>query len=578
MLRTIRGRLTLSYALLLFLTVSLMGTFLVGALDHYYLKESTANLEAHARVFTHYAELSFLGNALARRFSQDVDARVQILDVSGTVVGDSRWPEERTIGQTIGGALVKRALSGDVASEVVPATGGRLLHVAAPLKADGNTVGVVYLTSSLASLDRTLTLVRNLLLFGALAALAAALLVGSLLARSITRPLADVTAVARRLAGGDFSLRLTPRPPAEVEELSRAFNYLTERLATSLRAMEAERQKLSTVLASMGDLLLAVDRTGTVVLVNPALARVLETETDALIGRPLPAELLNSELGRVLAAVLDGGWPQVAELTLPGRCAVYRAQVTPWRGGPEEAGAVAVLRDITDLKKLETERLEFLANVSHELRTPLTSIKGFAVTLQDELGSNPEAARYARIIEQETDRLSRLVGEIMDLSRLDAKEISLDLKAIDLTGLISQVVEQFLPRAESAGLLLGADLPPALPRVLCDADRIHQVLVNLLDNAIKYTPVGGSITVIACTRDREVCVGVRDTGVGIPPEDLPHIFDRFYRVDKARSRALGGTGLGLAIVKAIITEHGGKVSVTSRPGEGSEFYFCLPQL
>ncbi|MGB9826662.1 MAG: hypothetical protein ACPLRU_08315, partial [Desulfofundulus sp.] len=144
MLRTIRGRLTLSYALLLALTLSLMGTFLVESLDHYYLKESTANLEAHARVFTHYAELSFLGNALARRFSQDVDARVQILDVNGTVVGDSRWPEERTMGQTIGGVLVKRALAGEVASEVVPADGGRLLHVAAPLKADGSTVGVVY--------------------------------------------------------------------------------------------------------------------------------------------------------------------------------------------------------------------------------------------------------------------------------------------------------------------------------------------------------------------------------------------------------------------------------------------------
>ncbi|HHV58678.1 MAG TPA: cell wall metabolism sensor histidine kinase WalK [Firmicutes bacterium] len=578
MLRTIRGRLTLSYAVLLFVTVSLLGTFLLESLNRYYLKESRAKLEAHARVFSHYAELSFLGNALARRFSQDVDARVQILDVNGTVVGDSRWPEERAMGQTIGGPLVERALAGEVVSQVARAGGSRVLYVAAPLRVQGGTVGLVYLSSSLAAADETLAVARNLILLSALAALAVALVAGSFLARSITRPLAAVTAVARRLASGDFSPRLTPQPPAEVEELSRAFNYLTERLSATLKAIEAEQQKLTTVLAGMGDLLLAVDRSSRVVLVNPALARTLGRKEEELIGAPLPAAVEESGLGRVLSAGLTSAWPQVAEVTLPGQSAVYRAQVTPWQGGPGGTGVVAVLRDITDLKRLEAARLEFLANVSHELRTPLTSIKGFAVTLQDDLPPDSDAARYARVIEQETDRLSRLVADIMDLSKIDAREISLDLKALDLTGLISQVVEQLLPRAESAGLKLGTELPAALPRVLCDPDRIQQVLLNLLDNAIKYTPAGGRVEVKAWAEEKRVCVSVRDTGVGIPAADLPHIFERFYRVDKARSRALGGTGLGLAIVQAIVAEHGGEVKVRSEPGAGSEFTIRLPHL
>ncbi|NLY51028.1 MAG: cell wall metabolism sensor histidine kinase WalK [Firmicutes bacterium] len=579
MVRTIRGRLTVSYAILLFLTVSLMGAFLLQSLDRYYLKESESKLMAHARVFSHYAEHSFLGNALAQRFGEDVDARVLILDGNGMVVGDSEWPKERAVGQTIGGPLVQQALAGELVSEVVKDEDGhRVLHVAAPLVTQASTVGLVYLSSSLADLDRTLEVTRSLILLGALAAVAAALVVGSFLAASITRPLAAVTAVARRLASGDFSPRLTPQPPAEVAELSRAFNYLTERLSTTLRTIAEEQHKLATVLASMGDLLLAVDKTGVVVLVNPALEQVLGQKSAELVGNPLPPALEGTELARVLSAGLATGQPQTAEVSLPGSSNIYRAQVTPWRTAGGDYGSVAVLRDISDLKRLEAARLEFLANVSHELRTPLTSIKGFAVTLEDDLAAGTAAWRYAKIIEEETDRLSRLVADIMDLSKMDARETTLDLKALDLTGLISQVVEQLGPRAESNGVSFKADLPSTLPPVLCDPDRIHQVLLNLLDNALKYTPAGGEVTVSAWAEKRRVYVSVEDTGSGIPPEDLPNIFDRFYRVDKARSRALGGTGLGLAIVKGIVTEHGGQVSASSIPGRGSCFTLWLPHL
>ncbi|MGI6128533.1 MAG: ATP-binding protein [bacterium] len=575
MLNSIRSRLTASYVLLVVLTVSLLGTFLIQSLDSYQVREAENQLKAHARVFSHYAELSFLGNALAQRFGQDVEANVQILDINGVVVGDSRPPDERSLGETIGGELVDQALSAGVASQVDFENGSRVLHVAGPLSVQGEVVGLVYFTSSLDDLDDALRVTKNFILLGALVSLALALILGTFLAGGITRPLAEVTAVSRQLASGDFSPRLKPRPPSEVQELSLAFNYLTERLAATMKAIEEEQQKLATVLSSMDDILLAVDQTGTVVLANPACAAVLATPVSELIGHPIPSALQGTELEQVLVTVSKEAATKLVEVTLPGRETVYRAQVTPWRSLEGQEGAVAVLRDISDLKRLAESRLEFLANVSHELRTPLTSIKGFAVTLEDELPPGSNARRYAEVIEQETDRLSRLVADIMDLSKMDAREVTLDLKTLDLTDLIVQVVEQLLPRV-AGKVELSCQLPSALPKVLCHPDQIRQVLLNLIDNAIKYTPAGGRILVNAWAEKNWVNVAVEDTGVGIPSDDLPRLFERFYRVDKARSRSLGGTGLGLAIVKGIISQHGGTVSVSSELGKGTKIAFSLP--
>ena len=256
MLRSIRGRLTISYVALVILTVSLLGTFLVQSLNYYQIREVKAQLKAHARVFSHYAELSFLGNALAQRFGQDVNAKVWILDAQGVVVGDSRLPQERTLGEIVSGPLVEQALGGEISSELGWQDGSRVLYVAAPLTAQGQVVGLVHLTSSLADLDAALRVTKNFIILGGALALILALLLGTLLAGNITKPLAEVTAVSRQLAQGDFSPRLTPRPPTEVEELSVAFNYLTERLAATMRSIKDEQLKLYTVLSSIEDLLL----------------------------------------------------------------------------------------------------------------------------------------------------------------------------------------------------------------------------------------------------------------------------------------------------------------------------------
>ncbi|HHW55732.1 MAG: ATP-binding protein [bacterium] len=579
MFRSIKWRLTLTYFILILLSLAIMGTFLLHAMEGYHIREIEENLMAHARVFSHYAQLTFLGNDLAQQFGQDVDARVQILDDGGRVVGDSLWPDV-AIGEVLDRPGVREALAGEmVSSRQRDETGGeRLLCVAAPLRSGNEIIGAVYLTSSLARVDRTLGVIRNFLIFGISLALGVSLLVGFYLAGTVTGPIGEITRAAQEVARGQYDWQIKLRGRDEVAQLAETFNYLTGRLKETIAAISGERKKLAAVLTSMGDGLVAVDDQGQVILLNPAAEKMFGVQAEAVIGFPLWERINHPRLWQLFQEVLKGGEPLVDELETPqAPGALYRVQVSPvWGDKGEIAGAVAVLRDISDLRRLEQMRLQFLSNVSHELRTPLTSIKGFAVTLADELPPGIPAQRYVEVIEKETDRLARLVDDLLTLSRMDALEVTMELVSLQPEKLITGCVTQLLPRAQRAGIELKTEIKQELPRILCDPDRMKQVLINLLDNALKFTPRGGTVTVQAWADQEHLCLAVRDTGIGIPAQDLPHIFDRFYRVDKARSRALGGTGLGLSIVKWLVEQHAGIITVASTPGEGTEFVIRLP--
>jgi two-component system phosphate regulon sensor histidine kinase PhoR len=579
MFRSIKWRLTLTYLILILLSLAIMGAFLLHAMERYYVREIEENLMAHARVFSHYAQLTFLGNDLAQQFGRDMDARVQILDDGGRVVGDSLWPDV-AIGEPLVRPGVKEALAGEVVSsrEQAGPGGERLLCVAAPLRSGTEIIGAVYLTSSLARVDRTLGAVRNFLIFGISLALGVSLLVGFYLAGTVTGPIGEITRAAKEVARGEYDWKLKPRGRDEVAQLAETFNYLTGRLKATIDAISGERKKLAAVLTSMGDGLVAVDDRGMGILLNPAAEKMFGARAETVIGVPLGERINHPRLWNLFQEVLERGIPLVDELETPQDPeSLYRVQVSPvWSAKGEITGAVAVLRDISDLRRLEQMRLQFLSNVSHELRTPLTSIKGFAVTLADELPPGIPARRYVEVIEKETDRLTRLVDDLLSLSRMDALEITMELVSLNPEKLITGCVAQLMPRAQRAGIALKTEINQELPRILCDPDRMKQVLINLLDNALKYTPRGGSVTVRAWADQEHLCLAVRDTGIGIPAQDLPHIFDRFYRVDKARSRALGGTGLGLSIVKWLVEQHDGTITVSSIPGEGTEFVIRLP--
>lgn len=579
MLNSIKWRLTLVCLLLVTLSLAVLGTVLLTAMENYFLRETEESLVAHARVFSHYAELTFLGNDLAQQFGEDVDAHVQILDSDGVVVGDSLWPDA-PLGERLDTPLVESALAGEVESEIHREEDRRerFMRVVAPLRAGGNTIGAVHLTTSLAGVDADLATMRWFFLVGLGVALVVTTSLGFYLAGTLTVPLRELTQAAGLVARGDFNQRLVPRGGEELEQVMESFNFLTEKLDSTIAEISGERKKLSAVMTSMGDGLVAVDSHMRGLLFNPAAVRMFGVPRDQVISQPLSRVLDFPPLERLFREVLDQGQTLVDEMEptrQPGT--IVKAQVSPIKSEDgRHWGAVAVLRDITDLRRLEEHRLEFLSNASHELRTPLTTIKGFAVTLADEFPADSPARHYIQVIEDETDRLTRLVGELLDLSRMDALQLSLEVAAVDVQQLVASCMQQMLPAARQNGVSLESRIDTGLPRVLADPDRLRQVLINLLDNALKFTPAGGRVTVAGGRQGDELWLAVEDTGVGIPAEDLPHITERFYRVDKARSRSQGGTGLGLSIVKWLVEQHGGQLQVESVPEEGSTFTVRLP--
>jgi len=365
--------------------------------------------------------------------------------------------------------------------------------------------------------------------------------------------------------------------PAFVE-LGRTFNAMAGRLQETIQAISDERNRIEAIVAGMTDAVIATDRHDTIMLLNRAAQDLLRVTREAALGRSAAGVFGTRRLAAMLHEATAYGRVTAEELP-PGTMGdrVIEAHCAPVRNSAGEVtGAVAVLRDVTELRQTERLRREITANVSHELRTPLTSIKGFAETLLDGAMREEETARrFLSIINSETDRLVKLVDDLLDLSLLESKRVTLDPKPVDVGGLVTHTVDKLRPIAAHSQLTLVQSAPPGIV-VFADADRLEQVLTNLVDNALKYTPPGGRVEVQVAAVNGEVEVVVNDTGKGIRPEDLPHVFERFYRSDRSRTRGSGGTGLGLAIAKHIVEAHGGRISVSSRPNEGTTFTVTIP--
>ncbi len=359
-----------------------------------------------------------------------------------------------------------------------------------------------------------------------------------------------------------------------------AFLRETEsRLREKSAAKGVGEARLEAILTNMIEGVLVVDRKGEIVLMNPSLRKSFLVDT-APEGKRVLEVIRHVAVQDMVDETLAGRKPEVfsREIELGGP-AGRSLQVNSVALGAEQApeGAVLVFHDITQLKQLERIRQDFVANVSHELRTPLASIKGYAETLIDgALEDGKNAREFVRIIHQDSERLSHLINDLLDLSKIESGKMKMSFLPVDLSGIVRRTAAVLEKQAVSRKIEMSWDIPSGLPKVLADDTRLSQVFMNLLDNAIKYTPDGGSVKVSFHFREGAVRVDVSDTGMGIPEKDLPRIFERFYRVDKARSRELGGTGLGLSIVKHIVQAHGGQVFVASQLGQGSTFSFTLP--
>ncbi|NPV26615.1 MAG: phosphate regulon sensor histidine kinase PhoR [Firmicutes bacterium] len=398
------------------------------------------------------------------------------------------------------------------------------------------------------------------------------------LARRMTRPIQDMCAVAQSLAQGDLDQRVWFNRDDELGELGNTINLMADRLKEMLRDFSQEKNKMQTILTSMVDAMIAFDQVGRVILINKAGEEVFRVREEDALGRYVLEVIRNHELEASIKEVLEEGNIVSKELKLiPTSSRIYRVHIGAIKSEVNRIqGAVAVFRDITDVRNFDQMRSEFVANVSHELRTPLTSIKGFVETLMD--GAAEDRAlrqRFLAIIESETKRLNRLIDDLLTLSSIESKQREVQFRPLDLARPVKKVVAMLNPRAVEKQITIECQIPVDLTQVWGDEDLLGQVVINLIDNAIKYTAPGGKIILKAAANQDEVIVQVVDNGIGIPANSLNRLFERFYRVDKARSRELGGTGLGLAIVKHIVESHGGRVWVESEMGQGSTFSFTL---
>lgn len=443
-----------------------------------------------------------------------------------------------------------------------------MLTVAVPVRINDTVTGAVLLFAPEASLSAAMTAVDHLILYAGLGAVLLATILAIFAARRVTWPLKQMNQVALQMARGDFSGRVPVTSEDEMGRLARSFNYLSAELAQSIAALSREKEKLNRVVRGITDGVLAFELNGRVLFSNPQAEKLLDLPL--VPGEFLPAALMEP----FRAAVAGTG--ATGEIK-------WRQQVIAVRAAPlpdeERNGraAVAILQDVTSQKKQDQLRREFLASVSHELRTPLSFIQGYAEALADGMASGErERQEYTSIILAEAKRLRRLIEDLFDLNKMAAGHLSLGLAPIDMGELLANVARKYQPLLAEQNLSLETEIAAALPIIKGDAGRLEQIMVNLLDNARHHTPAGGKITIAASRVGRELKVSVADTGSGIPAEELPYIWERFYKVDKSRSRR-GGSGLGLAIVKSLVEAHGGWVEVESTPGKGSNFSFYLPE-
>ena len=412
----------------------------------------------------------------------------------------------------------------------------------------------------------------------ALSGLGAALLIGAvayLLGKGTSDSILQVTEGARRLAQGDLAHRVPASRESETRDLAETLNTMADALRGNIQDLAAERNKLSAILESMADGVVMIDPDGGLVHMNHVAGALLGTDPSGALNRRFIEIARNVEMHQLVARATESGESQYDELQLsPGRSISVIA--IPLGESSSSAGVILTLHDLTRLRQVDVTRREFVSNVSHEFRSPLASIKAAVETLEDGALDEPGVARdFVGRIHKDTNRLIGLADSLLELSKLESGQLPQELHPMALTPLLAEVRDSFHPPAQAKDISIVFEAQDHLPAVMGHEDYLRQVLVNLLDNAVKFTPAGGEIRVFAVLRDPWVEVQVRNTGPGIPREHLPHVFERFYKVD--RSRHDSGVGLGLAIVKHMVQLHGGEVGVESEKGQGASFSFTIPR-
>ncbi len=524
--------------------------------------------------------------ARARELRPSADVSLELVSPTGDTVASTADPPGGTATARPTAAPVRQLVAATrggrtaASSSLDPATGRRRLTVAVPHGPPGAPVAIVLATADTFAADATLAATQRHLIVGCLAVGGLAAVAGWWVARRAARPVEDLASSARQLAGGDVTAALPASDVAEVAELAAALDGLREQFVERGLLIGRQGTQQEAVLGSMIEGVLAIDARQRIVGINRAAADLLGLEVEQTVGRTLQQIVRNPDLRRFALEAIDCREPVEDDIVLRGMTdRTIRLRGTALRDVSGEGGAVIVLDDVTAVERLENVRRDFVANVSHELKTPVASIKGFVETLLDGAADNPaDRGRFLGIIGRQADRLAAIIDDLLALSRIEQSEGAgtLPLERLPVLAALQAAAADCEARAGERSIWLEVDCPPDLAAEI-NQPLVEQAVINLVDNAIKYSDAGRTVR-IEGVRDEpdHVSIRVRDEGCGIAEEHLPRLFERFYRVDKARSRKLGGTGLGLAIVKHIVQAHGGTVTVESEPGVGTLFTLRLP--
>jgi two-component system phosphate regulon sensor histidine kinase PhoR len=577
-----------SYLLITIISLLAVSWYGSVAMRHFFLDQTAAGLKARAALL----QKQILGllsplraetiDALCKEAGRISETRITVILTDGTVIGDSR-EMPRLMDNHAGRPEVITALAGQTGQSLrfSKTLQQRMLYVALPIR-DSQSIVAVLRTALPANTVETE--IRSIQLKIALGGCIIALLAAGIswvISRRISRPIEQMRKGAVQFAGGDLNHRLAYPATEEMAGLADAMNQMAAQLDNRINTIISQRNQLETVLASMLEGVIAVDSEERIVSINRAAAQLFENEPEDCRGKSIQEVIRSPALQQFIRSALNSPKPAEEDITVYQNIErVIEAKSSPLLdAGRKPIGTLVVFNDVTQLRRLENMRRDFVANVSHEIKTPLTAIKGFVETLQQgKVDKVEEEKRFLGIIQKHVDRLNSIVEDLLTLSRIELEDElkEIDTEAVKIVEIFQAVIQLCRLKAEEKNIRVDLDCKPDAAAIL-DPALIEQAVVNLLDNALKYSEPKSTVVLKSDRQNSEVVISVRDQGIGIAQKHLPRIFERFYRVDKARSRSMGGTGLGLAIVKHIAQAHGGYVTVESKLGEGSRFSIHLPQ-
>lgn len=591
--RSIQLKFIIIYILLLLLAVQLIGTFFTGQLEKNLKENFMDTISSRMELLTYNLEIVFSQDQsdngegpsievkvqdIVNQLSTDELTNVIVVDAQSKIIGTNSNLYD--VGQRLTREIIQQVLFFDTthADDFFNQETEEYVYVRVdPIhNAEDAVVGAIYLESSWEDVYNQLDEVNKIFLQGALLAITISAIIGVLVARSITKPIQEMRRQAEIMAQGDFTQKVNVYGKDEIGQLSEAFNDLNSRLKHSYATIEEERFKLSSVLSNMSDGVIATDQEGSITLMNEASGILLGENPEDMIGDDLLEVLGLDEKTEDISELRDNS-SIIIDLSDENQPFLIRANFTTIKDDEGTVtGFISVLNDVTEDEKIEQERRDFVSNVSHELRTPLTTMKSYLEALTEGAWKDEKIApKFLEVTQNETERMIRMVNDLLQLSKMDADEHPMHKEEVEFVDYFHQVINRFemnLPET----ITMDRELPNKKYYVWIDKDKMTQVLDNIISNAIKYSPEGGKIILRVENKRHYLLISIQDEGVGIPYDKLEKIFDRFYRADKARTRALGGTGLGLAITKELVEAHHGRIWARSREGYGTTIYFTLP--